>query len=115
MTGGRARGACVVGVVALAAVLSACSGNITKRELVVHFAPSASPEDHEAALNACSGAAPRTSPEPMVHNDKYPTTRISDVRFRIDKANDKDIAQLESCLAKQPGVVGFEDTAALTS
>jgi hypothetical protein len=113
--GQPARGACIAGVIAVATLLSACNGSISKRELVVHFDPTASPEDHRAARDACAGAAPRTSPEPIVHNDKYPTTRISDVRFRIDHANDKDIAQLESCLARQPGVVGFEDTAALTS
>jgi hypothetical protein len=34
-----------------------------------------------------------------------------DARFRIDSASDKDIARLETCLQKQPGVVGFQDSA----
>jgi hypothetical protein len=95
-------------------VIGGCDASISKRELVVHFDPDATAEQHAAAREACIGAAPRTSPEPIVHN-QYAISRIKDVRFRIDKANDKDIAQLESCLAEQPGVIGFEDTAGLTS
>jgi hypothetical protein len=34
----------------------------------------------------------------------------SDVRFRIDRADDRDIARLEVCLQKQPGVIGVQDT-----
>jgi hypothetical protein len=104
------------GAVALAilAAVTGCDASLSKRELVVHFTPEATAEQHKAARDACIGAAPRTSPEPIVHND-YAISRIKDVRFRIDHANDKDIAQLQSCLAKQPGVIGFEDTAGLTS
>jgi hypothetical protein len=35
------------------------------------------------------------------------------VRFRIDHADDKDIALLTECLSRQPGVVGV-DTPDLT-
>lgn len=108
------RGVAAAGVVVAVGALSACNASISKRELVVHFDPEATPEQHAAAREACLTAAPRTSPEPIVHN-QYATSRVNDVRFRIDHANDKDIAQLESCLARQPGVVGFEDTAGLTS
>jgi hypothetical protein len=91
-----------------------CNGSISKRELVVHMAPTATPEQHAAALDACAHASPKASPEPIVHNS-YAVSRVADVRFRIDHADDGDIAELERCLAQQPGVLGFEDTAGLTS
>lgn len=105
-----------VGAAALAVLAAGtgCNASLSKRELVVNFDPEATPEQHAAAREACIGAAPRTSPEPIVRND-HRISRIKDVRFRIDQANDKDIAQLQRCLAKQPGVIGFEDSAGLTS
>ena len=95
--------------------LAACNSEaLTRRELVVHFEPSATSDQHRQALEACTGVAPHTSPEPIVHNG-YASSRVSDIRFRIDHANDHDIAQLQTCLAQQPGVVGTEDTAGYTS
>lgn len=87
--------------------------NAYRRELVVVFTPEATAEMHAAALRACTGAAPHASPEPIVRST-FAASRISDVRFRIDHANDHDIAQLETCLGKQPGVRGFQDSAANT-
>lgn len=98
--------ACLLGLVAV----GGCK-NAYRRELVVVFAPDATPAMHAAALKACTGAAPNTSPEPIVASS-FAASRLSDVRFRIDHANDREIAQLETCLGKQPGVKGFQDTAA---
>ena len=94
---------------ALTVVLAGC--NATKRELVVVFSSDATAAMHADALRACTGAAPHTSPEPVVASTAR-VGRQSDVRFRIDSANDHDIAQLETCLQRQPGVIGVQDTAA---
>jgi hypothetical protein len=92
-------------VVALA--VSGCKG--TQREVIVFFASDATQTQHEDALRACTGAAKNTSPEP-IQPGTHRVAPTSDVRFRIDKANDHDIAQLEMCLTKQPGVIGVQDT-----
>jgi hypothetical protein len=80
-----------------------------QREIVVFFAADAPQSQHESALQACTGAAPHTSPEPITPGT-HRVARTSDVRFRIDTANDHDIAQLEKCLQRQPGVIGVQDT-----
>src|SRR3954453_9411741 len=85
--------------------------NAYRRELVVVFAADATPAMHAAALRACTGAAPNTSPEPIVASS-FAASRASDVRFRIDHANDRDIAHLQACLSRQPGVLGTQDSAA---
>lgn len=96
-------------VATLAVTLAGC--NATKREIVVVFRPDATAAMHQAVLQACANAAPHVSAEPIVAS----TSRVgqeSDVRFRVDSADDHDIAQLETCLEKQPGVIGVQDTAA---
>ena len=102
-------------VAALAATSALASGcNATRRELTVVFTPGTTADQRAAVLRACTGAAPHTSPEPI----PTPTgTRGIQrtgplVRFRIDAADDRDIARLEACLEKQPGVQGFQDSAA---
>src|SRR3954447_11655055 len=107
----RARGlACALPCLALLVTAAGCK-NAYSRELVVVFTTDATPTMHTAALKACTGAAPHASPEPLPTGTS-PAGQLSDVRFRIDHANDRDIAQLEACLAKQPGVKGFQDSAA---
>lgn len=100
-----------VGSAATAAVLLAgatgCKG--AQREVIVFFASDATQSQHEDALRACTGAAKNTSPEPITAGT-HRVAPTSDVRFRIDKANDHDIAELEKCLTKQPGVIGVQDT-----
>ena len=105
----RALGLCT----ALVLLVSGCNASLSKREIVVHFSSSASAADHEAAREACATATPKASPEPIVHN-QYATTHITDVRFRVDKANDHDLAQLYKCLAKQKGVIGVSDPMDMT-
>ncbi|MDQ1698794.1 MAG: hypothetical protein QOG34_657 [Frankiaceae bacterium] len=94
-------------VVLLGVALTACKG--TQREVIVFFAADAPQTQHEDALRACTGVANHTSPEP-IEPGTHRVAATSDVRFRIDKANDHDIAQLEKCLSKQPGVIGVQDT-----
>jgi hypothetical protein len=82
---------------------------LSRRELVVVFQSSATDAQHAAALQACTGVAARTSPEPILPST-HRVARTADVRFRIDHADDRDIAQLEACLGRQPGVLGFQDS-----
>ncbi len=90
----------------LAVAVSACNASaLTKRELVVYFASSATNAQREAALQACGHISPEAKPEPF--STKGPVAnQVGDVRFRIDHADDRDIAHLETCLHNQPGVVG---------
>ena len=94
-------------LVAVAATTAGCKG--TQREVVVFFAADAPQRQHEDALRACTGVAPNTAPEPITPGT-HRVAPTSDVRFRIDKADDHDIAALEKCLTNQPGVVGVQDT-----
>jgi hypothetical protein len=96
-----------------AVFLCGCNANLSKREIVVQFSPSATPADHAAARAACATAAPHASPEPIVHT-RYITTHIDDIRFRVDKANDHDLNQLFNCLRVQRGVIGVSDPMDMT-
>ena len=98
---------------ALILLLTGCNASLNKREIVVQFSSDAPAAQHTAARDACATATPKASPEPIVHN-KYATTRIADVRFRVDKANDHDLAQLYKCLSRQPGVIGVSDPMDMT-
>jgi hypothetical protein len=105
----------VVGAAAALALTAAAGCNtsaLTKTELVVYFWPSAPLSDHAAALKACSHVSPETVPEPIVKS-RLASDAVGDVRFRIDHANDHDLALLTECLNKQPGVQGV-DTPDLT-
>jgi hypothetical protein len=100
----------VAGVVAAGAliVLSGCnSSSLTKRELVVYFQQGAPQSEHVAALHACGHVTPAAVPEP-IDTSNLLSNSVGNVRFRIDHADDKQIALLTECLNKQPGVVGFD-------
>lgn len=106
------RAARVVAVAVLASGLGlsavGCSGQsaLTFREVVVKFAPSATPEQHRAARAACDGL-PHTSPEPIPSNAGK-AARLNDVRFRVDQASDAELNALYQCLIRQPGVIGVD-------
>jgi hypothetical protein len=90
----------------LATAVSGCNASaLSKREMVVHFDPAATSEQHRAALEACSHVTTAATPEPFSTTGPV-SNRVNNVRYRIDHANDRDIAQLTTCLSKQPGVVG---------
>jgi hypothetical protein len=108
----RALLALVAAAAGLAAT-SGCNANLSKREMVVHFTPSATAAQHRAARAACATAAPDVSPEPIVHT-KFASTLVDDVRFRVDHADDKDLSLLYACLQKQPGVLGVDDPMDMT-
>jgi hypothetical protein len=100
-------------LVGLAVAASGCNSSaLTKEEMVVYFTQNAPQSDHVQALKACGHAAPNVIPE-QITKSKLPSDAVGDVRFRIDHANDKDLALLTECLNKQPGVEGV-DTPDLT-
>lgn len=83
------------------------TSSLSKQELVVVFYSDAPHSDHVAALKACGHVTPETLPEPMT-TSTLPSDQVGDVRFRTDHANDREVAQLEECLNKQPGVEGVD-------
>jgi hypothetical protein len=104
--GRRTAGAGLLLGVALA--VSGCNTSaLTKQELVVDFGPNATYAQRLATLHACEHVTPAAKPEQVSH-DKFVSDQVSDIRFRIDHADDHEVAQLETCLGKQPGVVGVE-------
>src|SRR4051794_21953577 len=98
--------AAAVLVLLLGAVVGGCNnGNLTRRELVVHFDPSATAADHAAARTACADAAPHASPLPAPSPSSRGVQPANDVRFRVDHASDRDLNQLLQCLRAHRGVV----------
>ncbi len=79
---------------------------LRQRELVVHFEPGATQEQHVAAREACTGI-PNTSPEP-IDSSTTKAGRLNNVRFRIDDASQRDLSRLTECLSRQPGVRGID-------
>src|SRR3954471_2050632 len=99
------------GLVAVACVVGAagCNNpNLTRRELVVHFDPSATAADHARARAACTTAAPHATPEPAPSAESTGTSTANHRPFRADHAGDRDLNQLLQCLRRQQGVVGFD-------
>jgi hypothetical protein len=101
----------VVGVAFGGAVvaLGGCNDSaLTKTEMVVYFTPNAPEADHYAALKACSHVSPEVVPE-AIDKSTLASNQVGDVRFRIDHANDKELAELTECLNKQAGVEGVDE------
>jgi hypothetical protein len=90
---------------ALLAASTSCkySQALEKREAVVLFQPGATQAQHRLVRSACSGI-PGVVVEPMGHG-KQVAELASNVRFRIDKADDAQLAQLSLCLRKYPDIV----------
>jgi hypothetical protein len=84
-----------------ATLLSGCkySAALSKREWVVIFKPGATQEQHRLVLAACSNI-PHVVPEPM-GNGTMVSELASNVRFRVDKASDADLAKLSQCFGQE--------------
>ena len=105
----RRHAAAGLAAVACVLALGGCNNpNLTRRELVVHFDPTATAADHSTARTACATAAPHASPEPAPSVAPSGVAPPNDVRFRVDHASDRDLNQLLQCLRRQQGVVGFD-------
>jgi hypothetical protein len=103
----RASGCALLAAGALLALGGCNTSALTKVELVVYFQQGAPMSDHVAALHACAHASPEAIPEPITKSN-LASDAVGDVRFRIDHADDKQIALLTECLNKQPGVAGVD-------
>jgi hypothetical protein len=90
------------GVLALATVtgLGGCkySQALAKREWVVIFKPGATQDQHRLVLASC-GNIPNVVPEDMGHGTLV-SELASNVRFRVDKASDAQLAELTTCLGQ---------------
>ena len=96
-----------VGVSCGLAIAGCNTSALTKRELVVYFRADATNAQRLAALHACGDVSPEASPEPFSTSGPV-SNQVGSVRFRIDHADDKDIATVENCLDRQPGVTGVD-------
>lgn len=81
-------------------------GHVGNRELVVHFQPGATTAEREAVRADCRGNA-RVVPEPP-GTSQLKATVLNNVRYRIDAAEDRDLALVYKCLAKHPSVRGTD-------
>lgn len=111
----RTRALVAAGIAAAVAVLGAVfylttygpyGAGMRTRELVVHFTAATTAAQRLAARDACS-TYPNASPEP-IGPGRQKSTRLNSIRYRIDSADYRQIAALEACLGRQPGVRGFE-------
>ncbi|MDX6226653.1 MAG: hypothetical protein QOI76_43 [Frankiales bacterium] len=91
---------------AAATLLGGCkySAALGKREWVVIFKPGATQDQHKLVLAGCSNI-PHVDPEPM-GTGQLVSELASNVRFRIDKASDADLARLSTCIG-QPAFASF--------
>lgn len=105
----RRLGAALVLVCLAGGVTAGCSSNastvLSKREVVVMFAPEASRAAMARVRSNCANVTPRTVAEPMPKADNGVNRRYG-VRFRVDKASQQDLKVLFTCLKKDKSVVG---------
>jgi hypothetical protein len=89
-------------------VLTGCkqTANLSKQEIVVTFATSATQADHARVWALCQHVG-GTEPEPLVTKSKYPATLRANVRFRVDHATNFQLQQLLNCLKEDPTVTGY--------
>ena len=91
---------------AAATLVSGCKygAALSRREWVVIFKPGATQDQHRQVLSACSNI-PHVLAEPM-GNGTLVSELASNVRFRVDKASDADLAKLSLCFG-QPQFESF--------
>ena len=88
------------------AVLTSCRTTVTfNREVVVVFKPGSTAADRDRVRALCTDVTPHASPEPQGPGT-LKSSRLNDVRFRVDKADDSELAKLYACLTKDPAVRG---------
>ncbi len=94
-------------VLAAAAALAGCSqfdAALGQRQAVVSFQPGTPVPQRLAVRSACA-KVPAVTAQPLPSNLNSPYA-LQQLTFRIDHASDAEVAQLETCLAKFPSVVG---------
>jgi hypothetical protein len=94
-------------VAAIASAAAGCNGILSQREVVVHFAPGTSESVRATVLQQCGGF-PQVSPEPLPTSTRDPATRLGQVRFRVDDADNRQLSRLLACLQGFPQVQGYD-------
>jgi hypothetical protein len=104
---GRRRLAEVALVLAAAAALAGCSQfdkALGQREAVVSFR-SGTPVSQRLTVRSTCAKIPEVDAPPLPSDLGSPYA-LQQLIFRIDHASDADVARLETCLDKFPGVAG---------
>ena len=94
-------------IVAVAAVLAGCSrfdAALGQRQAIVSFQPG-TPVSQRLAVRSTCGKVPAVTAPPLPSDLNSPYA-LQTLTFRIDHASDADVARLETCLARFPGVAG---------
>jgi len=90
-----------------AAALAGCSQfdkALGQREAVVTFRPGTPVSQRLAVRSTCAKVHAVTAPP--LPSDLSSPYALQQLTFRIDHASDADVARLETCLEKFPGVAG---------
>jgi hypothetical protein len=90
-----------------AAALAGCSQfdqALGQREAVVSFRPGTPVSQRLAVRSTCAKVHAVTAPP--LPSDLSSPYALQQLTFRIDHASDADVARLETCLEKFPGVAG---------
>jgi hypothetical protein len=104
---GRRRLAGVSLVLAAAAALAGCSqfdAALGQRQAIVTF-QAHTPVSQRLAVRSACAKVPAVAPQPLPSDLDSPYA-LQQLTFQINKASDAEVAQLETCLAKFPAVVG---------
>ncbi len=109
-TGSPARGRRAVTAGAAVAVVVAVAGcsqfdaALGQRQAVVAFRDG-TPVAQKLIVRATCAKVPAVIAQPLP-SDPASRYALQELTYRVDKASDADVAQLEKCLAKFPAVVG---------
>jgi hypothetical protein len=103
LTGLKGTGAAIAAL----GLLAGCSqfdAALGQRQAVVSFRVG-TPVFQKLIVRATCAKVPAVTPQPLPSNlsSRYALQQLT---FRVDKASDADVAQLEKCLARFPAVVG---------
>ncbi len=92
---------------AVAAALAGCSqfdAALGQRQAIVSFR-AGTPVSQRLAVRSACAKVPAVNPQPLPSDLNSPYA-LQQLIFRITHASDADVAQLEKCLARVPGVAG---------
>jgi hypothetical protein len=94
-------------VLAAAAALAGCSqfdAALGQRQAIVTF-QAHTPVSQRLAVRSACAKVPAVAAQPLPPDLNSPYA-LQQLTFQINKASDAEVAQLETCLAKFPAVVG---------
>ncbi len=104
---GRRRLTGAVMALAATAALAGCArfdAALGQRQAVVSFR-TGTPVSQRLAVRSTCAKVPAVTAQPLPSDLNSPYA-LQQLTFQINKASDADVAQLETCLAKFPAVVG---------